>query len=130
MKLKKVKRPPFHFHALLPSDLTLLILKSDLCDYDNIYSIYSHGSRNPKRGLSGGGAASHLGGRGLHAGTVLAALVVDEAQLAEEHGERAQVLLQLAQPVLVGVGVVRHAVGQLGGSKGQKVRGQEKRLVV
>lgn len=57
--------------------------------------------------------AAHLWRDGLQPGAVLVALVVDEAQLAEEHGEHAEVLLELPQPVLVGVGVVRDSIRQL-----------------
>lgn len=56
---------------------------------------------------------SHLWGYGVHAGTVLVAFVVDEAQLAEQHRKHPQVLLELTQPVLVGVRVVSDSIRQL-----------------
>ena len=56
---------------------------------------------------------THFWRYGFQAGTVLYALVVDQPKLAEEHGEHAEVLLQLAQPVLVRGGVVRHPIRQL-----------------
>lgn len=55
----------------------------------------------------------HLWGDGVQPGAVFVAFVINEAELAEEHREHAQVLLEFSQPVLVGVGVVRHSVRKL-----------------
>lgn len=55
----------------------------------------------------------HLWRDGVQPGAVLAAFIVDEAQLAEEHGEHPEVLLEFPQPVLVGVWVVGDPVRQL-----------------
>lgn len=61
-----------------------------------------------------GTVATHLWGYGVQTGAVFIAFVIDEAQLTEEYREHTQVLLQFAQPVLVGAGVVRHSIWQLG----------------
>lgn len=58
-------------------------------------------------------SVSDLWRYGIHPGAVFNALVVDEAQLAEQHRKHPEVLLEFAKPVLVGVRVVCDSIRQL-----------------
>lgn len=48
---------------------------------------------------------------------VFGTFVVDEPQLAEQHGEHAKMFLQFSQSILVGVGVVSDSIRQLRGTR-------------
>lgn len=56
---------------------------------------------------------SHLWRYRVQSSTVVVALVVNQAELAEEHGEHVKVLLEFGQTVLVGVRVVGDSIRQL-----------------
>lgn len=97
----------------------LVLLLQLLVDFQDFSALLTGEVALPARAvLVFGAVVLHKGyqllwGNRVQPSAVLVAFVIDQAQLAKKNGKHPQVLLKFPQPVLMGVGMIRHSIWQL-----------------